>query len=66
MRFDDLDEGMQEVLSSLRHGSNTIECDVKDAMEEATTQEEFVHNAIKSLEALKNECDGVISELKED
>ncbi|WAM22645.1 MAG: hypothetical protein OI715_00700 (plasmid) [Candidatus Methanoperedens sp.] len=35
MKLDDLPEEMQEKIVALKHGSNTIECDAMDALEDA-------------------------------
>ncbi len=53
-------------MESLKHGSYTIECDVKDALQEAKTVFEFLSASIDKLESIKAECDSVIEELRED
>lgn len=41
MEFEELPEDTQEEIRALKHGAYTIECDVKDALEEAKNVQDF-------------------------
>ena len=41
MLFENLPEEQREFVSELKHGSNTIECDVQDALEDAINLNHF-------------------------
>lgn len=52
MKIEDLPEELREMVEALKHGSNTIECDVNDALESAENLDDFkarVSNAMNDL-----------------
>ena len=58
MKIEDLPEEMREMVEGLKHGSATIENDVKDALEIASDLEDF-------RERVSCEIDSLISEAQE-
>lgn len=64
MDLEDLPEELQEMVEGLKHGSNTIECDVIDALENAETLIEFKENALNSINDLISEAEGIKEQLQ--
>ncbi len=60
MKFEKLPEDIQEDVKSLKHGSNTIECDILDAIEEAENLPDFRVRTIAKMQMLINECNETI------
>ena len=59
MKIEELPEHLREMVEALRHGSNTIECDVKDALEIASDVEDFRERAKCELDSLIGEAQEV-------
>ncbi len=64
MRFEELPADLRENIESLKHGSFTIECDVKDALEYAENLEDFKVRASGALNNLMEEIKDVMREFK--
>ncbi len=56
-----LDE-IKEKIDALKHGSNTIECDVKDALEQAENISDFEEIVRGRMKELIDEAQGVITD----
>lgn len=56
MIIEELPEDLREMVEGLRHGSNTIECDVNDALENAGSLDEFKANASNAMNDLISEA----------
>lgn len=59
MKFEDLPEDLREMVEGLRHGSNTIECDVGDALEIASDVDDFRARVCCEIDSLIGEAQGV-------
>ncbi len=64
MKIEELPQGLRDLVESLKHGSNTIESDIGDALENAQNVNEFKEKALRSLDALINEARDIKSTLK--
>lgn len=56
MKIDELPEDLREMVEGLRHGSNTIECDVKDALEIASDVDDFRARVCCEIDSLIGEA----------
>lgn len=63
MEIEDLPEDLREMVEGLRHGSNTIECDVKDALENAENLDDFKENVSNAMHDLVGEIKGIMETL---
>ncbi len=63
MRFEELPSDLRETVESLKHGSFTIECDVKDALDNAENLQDFKVRASGALNNLINEARDAIRSL---
>jgi hypothetical protein len=52
MKFENLPQKLQELLSDLKHASSTIENDIRDALEDAENDEDFASKALSAMENL--------------
>lgn len=59
MNLEELPEDLREMVESLRHGSNTIECDVNDALEAASDLDDFKERVLCELNSLVGEIQDV-------
>lgn len=59
MEIEDLPEDLREMVEGLRHGSNTIECDVKDALEIASDVDDFKARVCCEIDSLIGEAQEV-------
>ena len=59
MKFEELDELKQEYFENLKHGSNTIECDVQDALKDAKNLQEFKQKVEHKMDGLEDEIQTV-------
>jgi len=66
MKFEELPDDLRETIASLKQGSFTIECDVKDALENAGNLEDFKVRASAALSNLINEARDAIKSLSAD
>lgn len=67
MKIEELPEDLREMVEGLKHGSNTIECDVKDALEIASDVDDFrarVCCEINSLIGEAQEVKNIVSKEK--
>ncbi len=55
MKPEELPNDLRENIESLKHGSFTIECDVKDALENAENLQDFKERASGALSDLMEE-----------
>ena len=62
MELEELPEEMQEEIVALKHGSNTIECDVTDALEQAENISEFKETVRTRMKDLIGEAQGIITD----
>ena len=62
MKLEELPEEIQEEIVALKHGSNTIECDVMDAHEDATNISDFKETVMTRMKDLIGEAQGAIAE----
>lgn len=56
MKIEELPEELREVVDSLKHGSATIECDVKDALDNADNLEDFKERVTTAMNNLISEA----------
>lgn len=63
MEIEDLPEDLREMVEGLRHGSNTIECDVKDALENAESLDDFKANVSNAMHDLVGEIKEIMETL---
>jgi translation initiation factor 2 beta subunit (eIF-2beta)/eIF-5 len=63
VQFENLSRKTQKELESLKWASSTIENDILDALEEATTEREFIKISTERLKDLKNEVEDWIRQL---
>ena len=61
MKIEDLPEELREMVEALKHGSATIECDVKDALENAENLDDFKVRASNAM----NDLIGEVQEIKD-
>lgn len=61
MKLEELPEDLREMVKALKHGSNTIECDVNDALDAASDVKDFrervdceISNLIAEAQNVKN------------
>jgi archaellum component FlaC len=54
---------IKEIVDSLKHYSSTIENDVKQALDEAQNEDEFIEGAKSFLEGLHEEVESLFHEL---
>jgi hypothetical protein len=66
MKLEDLPEEMQEEIVALKHGSNTIECDVMDALEDAKNLSDFKETVRNRMKDLMGEARGAIASFCDD
>jgi hypothetical protein len=59
MEIEELPEEMREMVEALKHGSNTIKFDVKDALEIATDIDDFKARVFCELDSLISEAEMV-------
>uniref|UniRef100_A0A6M3JGI9 Uncharacterized protein n=1 Tax=viral metagenome TaxID=1070528 RepID=A0A6M3JGI9_9ZZZZ len=59
MEIEDLPEDLREMVEGLRHGSNTIECDVKDALKIASDVDDFRERVCCEIDSLIGEAQEV-------
>jgi hypothetical protein len=62
MELEELPEEMQEAIKALEHGSNTIECDITDALEDAKNLSEFKETVLTRMKDLIGEVQGTIAD----
>ncbi len=62
MELEELPEEMQEEIIALKHGSNTIECDVTDALEQAENISDFKETVRTRMKDLIGEAHGIITD----
>jgi hypothetical protein len=62
MKLEDLPEEMQEAIKALEHGSNTIEVDITDALEDAKNLSEFKETVRIRMKDLIGEAQGAIAD----
>jgi len=63
MEIEDLPEDLREMVKALKHGSNTIECDVNDALENAGDLDEFKANVSNAMHDLVGEIKEIMETL---
>jgi len=63
MEIEDLPEDLREMVAALKHGSNTIECDVNDALENAENPDEFKANVSNAMHDLVGEIKDIMETL---
>jgi len=56
LELDDLPEDLREMVEALKHGSNTIECNVKDALEMASDVDDFRARVSCEIDSLIGEA----------
>lgn len=56
MEIEELPEDLRELVESLKHGSATIECDVKDALEIASDVDDFRARVSCEIDSLISEA----------
>lgn len=66
MEIEDLPEELREMVEGLRHGSNTIECDVKDALEIASDVDDFRARVCCEIDSLIGEAQEVKNMVSKD
>ncbi len=59
MKLEELPEDLREMVEALKHGSNTIECDVNDALENAETLDDFKANVSSAMNDLQGEAQAI-------
>jgi len=59
MEIEELPEDLREMVAALKHGSNTIECDVNDALEIASDVDDFRARVCCEIDSLIGEAQGV-------
>ena len=63
MEIEELPEDLREMVEALKHGSNTIECDVNDALENAENMDDFKANVSNAMTDLIGEAQVIIDTL---
>jgi hypothetical protein len=63
MKTVELPDDLREMIESLKHGSFTIECDVKDALENAESLKDFKERASGALNNLIQEASDLMKAL---
>ncbi len=66
MKLEDLPEEMQEEIVALKHGSNTIEFDIMDALEDAKNLSEFKETVRTRMKDLIGEALDTITNFSDD
>jgi hypothetical protein len=64
MNYDELCKPMRDALSELGNATSSVEYDVKDSVEEADSEKDFLEIATARLQSIKNECDDWIARLR--
>lgn len=59
MKIEDLPEELREMVEALKHGSNTIECDVNDALEISSDVDDFRARVCCEIDSLIGEAQDV-------
>lgn len=64
MKIEDLTEEQREFIHGLKNYSSTIECDIRDALDNANSIAEFIKLAKEYMSNLKAECNTVTEEIE--
>ncbi len=59
MKIEDLPKELREMVEALKHGSNTIECDVNDALDDAENPLDFMARVCNAMNDLIGEAQDV-------
>lgn len=59
MELEELPEHIREMVEALKHGSNTIECDVQDALDNAENLDDFMARVSNAMNDLIGEAEAI-------
>ena len=64
LEIEKLTRELREFVEKLKYGSSTIESDIRDTLENAEDEEQFLATSLQSIKTLKGEVEDVITEIK--